>query len=222
MTEDELAIKAATFKSKDFAAKSVKIATTDAEGKIENYDNMSINYHSIVISNKISAQQEREASGSFDEDDLENIFKKLPNDKDTVAKLCSAIVPADFEKDDDSNRHIDFIVACSNSRAANYGIEPADRSKSKVILIKVIVRKGAYKIDIRSALRGASFLPLLRLRRWSPVLFRLNFTKLSMESTTLKSIKILSSTWRCRLSHFLSLWHQQRYLKRIEEFENFK
>ena len=171
---------------------------------------------------KISAQQEREASGSFDEDDLENIFKKLPNDKDTVAKLCSAIVPADFEKDDDSNRHIDFIVACSNSRAANYGIEPADRSKSKVILIKVIVRKGAYKIDIRSALRGASFLPLLRLRRWSPVLFRLNFTKLSMESTILKSIKILSSTWRCRLSHFLSLWHQQRYLKRIEEFENFK
>ena len=41
-------------------------------------------------------------------------------------------MPADFEKDDDSNRHIDFIVACSNLRAENYGIEPADRSKSKV------------------------------------------------------------------------------------------
>ena len=33
MSEDELAQKAATFKSKEFAAKSVKIATTDAEGK---------------------------------------------------------------------------------------------------------------------------------------------------------------------------------------------
>lgn len=50
-----------------------------------------------------------------------------------VAELNSQIVPADFEKDDDSNRHIDFIVACSNLRAANYGIEPADRSKSKVL-----------------------------------------------------------------------------------------
>lgn len=44
-------------------------------------------------------------------------------------------MPADFEKDDDSNRHIDFIVACSNLRAENYGIEPADRSKSKVSII---------------------------------------------------------------------------------------
>lgn len=50
MTEDELANKAATFQSKDFTAKSVKIATTDAEGKIENYDNMIINHHPIEIS----------------------------------------------------------------------------------------------------------------------------------------------------------------------------
>ena len=49
MTEDELAKKAATFKSKEFAAKSVKIATTDAEGKIDNYDNMTNNHHSIEI-----------------------------------------------------------------------------------------------------------------------------------------------------------------------------
>ena len=46
--------------------------------------------------------------------------------------MMKAITPADFEKDDDTNRHIDFIVACSNLRAENYGIEPADRSKSKV------------------------------------------------------------------------------------------
>ena len=73
----------------------------------------------------------------FDTDDLENLFSKLPNDKETVSNLCASVVPADFEKDDDSNRHIDFIVACSNLRAANYGIEAADRSKSKVEFTKL-------------------------------------------------------------------------------------
>ena len=37
--------------------------------------------------------------------------------------------PHDFEKDDDSNFHMDFITACSNLRAGNYSIEPADRHK---------------------------------------------------------------------------------------------
>ena len=37
--------------------------------------------------------------------------------------------PIDFEKDDDTNHHVDFITAASNLRADNYSIEKADRMK---------------------------------------------------------------------------------------------
>ena len=46
--------------------------------------------------------------------------------------------PEDFEKDDDSNGHIDFIHACSNLRARNYKIKECDRQKTKMIAGKII------------------------------------------------------------------------------------
>ncbi|KAK3103827.1 hypothetical protein FSP39_022215 [Pinctada imbricata] len=81
---------------------------------------------------------EMEASrnqGSVDSDQLENLQKMLPP-LDKVKNL--KITPIDFEKDDDTNFHMDFIVACSNLRAENYSIPPADRSKSKLIAGKII------------------------------------------------------------------------------------
>ena len=39
------------------------------------------------------------------------------------------LTPIDFEKDDDTNHHIEFITAASNLRAENYTIEKADRMK---------------------------------------------------------------------------------------------
>jgi len=43
-----------------------------------------------------------------------------------------------FEKDDDSNFHIDFIHAASNLRAVGYGIKPVTRLDSKLIAGKII------------------------------------------------------------------------------------
>lgn len=52
--------------------------------------------------------------------------------------LTGELVPADFEKDDDSNHHIDFINASANLRARNYKITECDRNKTKMIAGKII------------------------------------------------------------------------------------
>lgn len=68
-------------------------------------------------------------------EDLENLVKQLPAPS-SLAKL--QISPLDFEKDDDSNFHMDYIVAASNMRANNYSIPEADRHKSKLIAGRII------------------------------------------------------------------------------------
>ncbi|XP_063383656.1 ubiquitin-like modifier-activating enzyme 1 [Cydia fagiglandana] len=70
-----------------------------------------------------------------DVDRAKSLVKELPHPS-TLGGL--KITPLDFEKDDDSNFHMDFIVAASNLRAANYKIPPADRHRSKLIAGKII------------------------------------------------------------------------------------
>jgi ubiquitin-activating enzyme E1 len=70
-----------------------------------------------------------------DHDQISQLRNELPS-RDELKGLT--ITPLVFEKDDDTNLHMDFIVAASNLRAANYNIPPADRLKSKLIAGKII------------------------------------------------------------------------------------
>lgn len=47
------------------------------------------------------------------------------------------LVAIDFEKDDDSNHHVEFVAATSNLRAENYDIPLADKMKVGYILPEV-------------------------------------------------------------------------------------
>lgn len=74
-------------------------------------------------------------NGSYDPDALDAMLRALPNPSSLHGLKLN---PLEFEKDDDTNFHMDFIVATSNLRAENYDIEPADRHKSKLIAGKII------------------------------------------------------------------------------------
>ena len=70
-----------------------------------------------------------------DKDEIQQLASSLPSPKSLAGFRLN---PVEFEKDDDTNHHIDFITAASNLRADNYEIPQADRHRTKFIAGKII------------------------------------------------------------------------------------
>jgi ubiquitin-activating enzyme E1 len=68
----------------------------------------------------------------------EEMIKSIIDMVNGEKKILQCVKPIVFEKDDDSNHHIDLITAMTNKRAANYHIESKNRLEIKGIAGKII------------------------------------------------------------------------------------
>lgn len=91
----------------------------------------------VKISASEEEEKERVKANTVDVSNIhiDDIIKNLPQLEN---KDLDKIMSLSFEKDDDTNFHIDFIAATANLRGANYGIPQADRHKIKGIAGKII------------------------------------------------------------------------------------
>ncbi len=108
----------ASYTPPPFEAQTIKIATTDAEAK------------------EMAAAATAAAAGAGGlEADVAAVAAKLPSPPSMAGFRLN---PVEFEKDDDTNHHIDYITACSNLRARCYRIQEASAHETKRIAGKII------------------------------------------------------------------------------------
>ncbi len=86
----------------------------------------------IIINSVISTQ--RELIDSFEK----NILKKIKSNENNIIDKLISIKSIKFEKDNDENYHINFILSFSNLRAQNYYIPPSNFLNVKEIAGNII------------------------------------------------------------------------------------
>lgn len=102
---------------------------------------------------------------SLNDEDDESVIEMLISKLEAARLLIPAsykLNPIQFEKDDDTNYHMDFIAGLANMRARNYDVEEVDKLKAKLIAGKIIpaiatataMATGLICLDLFKALQG--------------------------------------------------------------------
>ncbi|XP_039403622.1 ubiquitin-like modifier-activating enzyme 7 isoform X3 [Mauremys reevesii] len=96
----------------------------------------------VAVRIPVTEEEMEEVPAGVDEEQLAALRQELAERRQALLEVgCGSthlMEPIHFEKDDDSNGHVDFIMAASNLRAANYGIAPADWHKSKRVAGRIV------------------------------------------------------------------------------------
>jgi len=147
---------------------NVEVTPTDLEEEVVKNILRNVDIPQWRPSNKKIETDETKSKSEATSSQEENVDKvtRLINFLHTQdAQTVQELVPEHFEKDQDSNSHIDFITASSNLRASMYNIELADRFKTKRIAGRIIPAIAT----TTAAIAGLATIELLKVINKHPV-----------------------------------------------------
>ncbi|SCP03541.1 ubiquitin-activating enzyme E1, putative [Plasmodium malariae] len=108
-----------------------------------------INYISHVASKiQVEPFQPKRVKVNIDEKNMNNISFTVLQDEKLIEDFCNELMninttnikatPIEFDKDEETSLHVNFIYAFANLRAINYKIDTCDKLKAKIVAGKII------------------------------------------------------------------------------------
>ena len=121
-----------------------KVAECASKLKIEEFKLSDSKAKEIAsqVEKEASKEEKKEEASNIKEDDIERMVKALADFKAILTsegwKSSEVCHSEEFEKDDDSNMHIDYIYSLSNLRSKNYGLEEISWLETKLKAGRII------------------------------------------------------------------------------------